>query len=184
MIESSTRPTAGVYRRCGCKDPATGRRWAGRCPRLADPSHGSWYFAVQATDPRGRRFRLRRGGYDSAAAASVARAMVLDRDVHERFGEIATVRDWMYSWLASIESTVRATTWQSYRSQVTEYPSPWNRTDPAAGPHRRPDPGVVRCVGYPAEPVRAAVVAGDVAADPGDVAPLSEHRGPRTGLAA
>jgi len=37
-----------VYRRCGCTDPATGRRYGDNCPRLAtDPGHGSWYFSVR-----------------------------------------------------------------------------------------------------------------------------------------
>jgi hypothetical protein len=32
----------------GCTDEATGRQFAGRCPQLAEPGHGSWYYAVQA----------------------------------------------------------------------------------------------------------------------------------------
>ncbi|MCP2326990.1 integrase [Hamadaea flava] len=124
MIDKVGGQPDGVYRRCGCKDPATGRRWGSRCPRLADPDHGTWYFAVQATDPRGHRIRLRRGGYDSPAAAQAARNAVADHDLHERFGEVATVRDWLYSWLADIEGTVRPTTWQAYRSHVVEYLSP------------------------------------------------------------
>lgn len=114
----------GIYRRCGCKDPATGRRWGSGCPRLADPDHGTWYFAAQATDLRGRRIRLRRGGYASPAAAQAAQSAVADHDLHERFGEVATVRDWLYAWLADIEASVRPTTWQAYRSHVVEYLSP------------------------------------------------------------
>jgi hypothetical protein len=36
-----------VYKRCGCADKATGRQLPGSCPRLAEPGHGSWYYAVQ-----------------------------------------------------------------------------------------------------------------------------------------
>ncbi|MEV0269706.1 site-specific integrase [Hamadaea sp. NPDC050747] len=79
---------------------------------------------MQATDPRGRRIRLRRGGYVSPAAAQAAQAAVADHDLQERFGEVATVRDWLYEWLASIEGTVRPTTWQTYRSHVIEHLSP------------------------------------------------------------
>jgi hypothetical protein len=38
-----------VFKRCGCTDEATGRQLAGRCPRIADRGHGSWYYAVQVT---------------------------------------------------------------------------------------------------------------------------------------
>jgi Phage integrase, N-terminal SAM-like domain len=47
-----------------------------------------------------------------------------NRDRHERFGGVATVRDWLYSWLASILGKVRQTTRQSYHSHVREYLSP------------------------------------------------------------
>ncbi|MFC4131088.1 N-terminal phage integrase SAM-like domain-containing protein [Hamadaea flava] len=79
---------------------------------------------MQATAPHGRRIRLRRGGYASPAAARAAQSAVADRDLHERFGEVATVRDWLYAWLADIEGTIRPTTWQSYRSHIIEYLSP------------------------------------------------------------
>lgn len=35
-----------VFKRCGCTDEATGRQFAGHCPHLAEPGHGSWYYAV------------------------------------------------------------------------------------------------------------------------------------------
>jgi integrase len=124
MIDTAIAVPEGVYRRCGCVDPATGRRLGNRCPRLCDPEHGSWYFAVQATNWRGRRVRLRRGGHDSPAAADEARSAVLNRDRHGRLGDVATVRDWLYSWLADTFGTVRQTTWQSYHSHVREYLSP------------------------------------------------------------
>jgi integrase len=41
-----------------------------------------------------------------------------------RFGDIATVGDWLYSWLSDIAGKVHATTWQSYHSHVHEYLSP------------------------------------------------------------
>jgi hypothetical protein len=51
-----------VFKRCGCTDPATGRQLAGHCPHLAEPGHGSWYYAVQVTTVGGRKARYRRGG--------------------------------------------------------------------------------------------------------------------------
>jgi len=41
-----------VFKRCGCTDPGTGRQLAGHCPHLAEPGHGSWYYAVQVTTKR------------------------------------------------------------------------------------------------------------------------------------
>lgn len=30
-----------IFKRCGCTREDTGRQLAGRCPRLAEPQHGS-----------------------------------------------------------------------------------------------------------------------------------------------
>jgi len=102
---------AGSYRRCGCINRATGKRFGTRCPRLSDSEHGSWYFAVQATDTdrRGRRIRLRRGGYASPEAAVNARATTGAREDSGPFGDVTTVRDWLYTWLAMISGKVRET---------------------------------------------------------------------------
>src|SRR5262245_30978702 len=43
-----------VFKRCGCTGQDTGRQLAGHCPRLAEPGHGSWYYAVQVTTVGGR----------------------------------------------------------------------------------------------------------------------------------
>lgn len=48
MIEAEIAGLEDVYRRCGCVDSAAGKRYGSRCPRLADPEHGSWYFAAPA----------------------------------------------------------------------------------------------------------------------------------------
>jgi hypothetical protein len=50
-----------VFKRCGCTDQDTGRQLAGHCPHLAEPGHGSWYYAVQVTTVGGRKARYRRG---------------------------------------------------------------------------------------------------------------------------
>jgi hypothetical protein len=34
-----------VYRRCGCRDKATGRLLGAGCPGLRSWEHGSWYFS-------------------------------------------------------------------------------------------------------------------------------------------
>jgi integrase len=124
MTQTAIADLAGVYRRCGCVDPSCGRRYGNRCPRLTDPNHGSWYFAIQATNRRGRRIRLRRGGYPTADGAVEARAAARARADRGPFDEVTTVRGWLYTWLAMISGTVRATTWQSYQSHVEQYLSP------------------------------------------------------------
>jgi hypothetical protein len=59
----------GVFKRCGCRDWATGRRLEKACPRLAERGHGTWYFHASAPNALGHAERVRRGGYPSQAAA-------------------------------------------------------------------------------------------------------------------
>lgn len=40
-----------VFKRCGCIDETTGRQFAGRCPRLAELGHGSWYYGRPLPPP-------------------------------------------------------------------------------------------------------------------------------------
>ena len=44
-----------VFKRCCCTNEKTGRQLAGRCPHLAEPGHGSWYYAVQSPQSAGAR---------------------------------------------------------------------------------------------------------------------------------
>ena len=67
-----------AFKRCGCTDEATGRQFAGRCPQLAEPGHGSWYYAVQVTTVGGRKARYRRGGFPTREDAIAARQAILD----------------------------------------------------------------------------------------------------------
>jgi hypothetical protein len=50
-----------VFKRCGCTDAGTGHQLAGSCPRLAEPGHGSWYYAVQVITVGGRKAQLPAG---------------------------------------------------------------------------------------------------------------------------
>jgi integrase len=52
-----------VYRRCWCKDPATGKRWpAGDCPKLRSKRHGKWYYRYEAPRIPGTGRRQPQGG--------------------------------------------------------------------------------------------------------------------------
>ena len=65
-----------VFKRCGCTNEKTGRQLAGRCPRLAEPGHGSWYYVVQVTTVGGRKARYRRGGFATREAAAARQAII------------------------------------------------------------------------------------------------------------
>jgi integrase len=109
--------TEGVYRRCGCTDPATGRRYGKRCPKLADPDHGSWYFALQIPTASDRRERTRRGGYRTAALAAAARNRMLTAAP----GHGWTVARWLRRWLTTLPMQVRPSTAAGYRAHVERY---------------------------------------------------------------
>ncbi|MFI0411821.1 Arm DNA-binding domain-containing protein [Actinomadura sp. 3N508] len=63
--------SGGVYRRCGCVDPQSGRAFGARCPKLrTGRRHGSWYVRVELpVGSEGRRRRIRRGGFGTRKAA-------------------------------------------------------------------------------------------------------------------
>jgi integrase-like protein len=118
------RPGSGtpgrVYRRCGCRDSASGRQvW--RCPRLIDPDHGRWYFAVQVTGLDGRRTRVRKGGFVSRAAAERAGWELLRVPGPRAVARMWTVRRWLQFWLSEVDGRLRPTTVVNYRSIVDGY---------------------------------------------------------------
>src|SRR3954454_18569956 len=115
-----------VYRRCGCTDPATGRRYGDNCPRLAtDPGHGSWYFSVRL----GRQ-RVRRGGFRSAHAAEQARQDLVGQAPEPADDAGLTVGAWLDTWVASLPKRVRPSTATAYTAHVV------NVLRPALGHHR------------------------------------------------
>jgi integrase len=120
-----------AYRRCGCTDPTTGRRLGNSCPQLiADPDHGSWYFAVQITDRNGRRQRVRQGGYGSATDAETARQAMTIQKPDLVLDHGYTVAGWLHKWGGTLPLRVRASTAASYTGHVT------NILTPAIGHHR------------------------------------------------
>lgn len=65
-----------TFKRCSCKDPATGRRLERSCPRLRRPGggwsrgHGHWYWQIELPPAGdGRRRPLRHGTYPNQADA-------------------------------------------------------------------------------------------------------------------
>ncbi len=109
--------SGGIFKRCGCKDAATGRRLDKACPRLAERGHGTWYFHCSATNLLGRSERVRRGGYPSQAAARRAREEWLARTGEERTAGSWTVERWLRYWL-STRTSIRPTTRLHYTRDV------------------------------------------------------------------
>jgi len=110
-----------VFKRCGCTDEKTGRQLAGRCPHLAEPGHGSWYYAVQVTTVGGRKARYRRGGFATRDTAAAARHAILDGPADEAAAGAWTVARWLRYWLAQAEPHLRPSTAHGYRDHIDRY---------------------------------------------------------------
>lgn len=97
------RGLGSVYQRCGCRSSETGRQLGNGCPRLLDPGHGSWYFAVEVSRfPDGcARHRVRRGGYPDRAAAVAALLEVRCPDARSDASGTASTGGWLRTWLGS-----------------------------------------------------------------------------------
>src|SRR5690349_15309738 len=83
-----------AYKRCGCKDPDTGRQLGERCPDLRKRHHGTWAIEVRLDTSHGRR-KLHRSGYaksdDAGDALDAIRELVrlADDDVtRARIGDL------------------------------------------------------------------------------------------------
>ena len=110
-----------VFKRCGCADAVTGRQLAGRCLNLAEPGHGSWYYAVQVTTVGGRKARYRRGGFSTREAATAARQAILDGPPDQAAAGAWTVARWLRYWLAQAEPHLRPSTLHGYRDHIDRY---------------------------------------------------------------
>jgi hypothetical protein len=110
-----------VFQRCGCTDETTGRQFAGRCPHLAEPGHGSWYYAVQVTTVGGRKARCRRGGFATREAAAAARQAILDAPADQAAAGAWTVARWLRYWLTQAEPHLRPFTRHSCRDHINRY---------------------------------------------------------------
>ncbi len=90
-----SRSGGSTFKRCGCRDPRTGRQLGRRCPRLRERGHGSWYLAVElSAAPDGRRRRRGVAG--------------------------CTTGQWLAAWLAGRQS-LRPLTRRSYQHHLDTY---------------------------------------------------------------
>lgn len=111
-----------VYRRCGCRDEATGRLLGARCPGLGAPEHGSWYFSADLPSAVGERRRVRRGGFATQAAAVAALGALACPAVGPDPG--LSTGEWLSRWLAS-RASLRASTARSYAAHIRGYLVPY-----------------------------------------------------------
>jgi len=110
-----------VFKRCGCTGESTGRQLAGHCPNLAEPGHGSWYYAVQVTTVGGRKARYRRGGFATRQAAAAARQAIIDGPAGQAAAGAWTVARWLQYWLTQAEPYLRPSTLHCYRDHIDRY---------------------------------------------------------------
>ncbi len=112
--------TNGLFKRCSCRDTASGQRIGVRCPRLTQRGHGSWYFRCYVRDLCGWSVQVRRGGFSSEAAARAARAQTLSESREHFAGRTWTVGRWLRYWLTTRHS-IRPTTLHSYTVHVEKF---------------------------------------------------------------
>ena len=114
-----------IYQRCGCRDETTGAQLGQACPRLEDPDHGSWYFALDAgrrPGASGRR-RLRRGGYPNRDAAAAALADLRRRDPKAAEPAVLSTGTWLRTWIDS-RAWLAPLTKEAYEIHIRLYLEP------------------------------------------------------------
>jgi len=109
-----------IFKRCSCRDPASGRQLGRTCPQLAQGGHGSWYFHVSVTNLMGRRERVRRGGYPTSTAARQARNEALGRSQQDQTSHAWTLARWLRYWL-STRVGIRPTTRLSHTQYIERF---------------------------------------------------------------
>lgn len=120
-----------VYKRCGCRDAATGKRKGGGCDLLRRPGHGSWYLSLEVpAGAAGQRRRLRLGGHRSRRQAEAA-LRVLQTPCSTGGTAAWTTGRWLRHWLTGRVS-LRPSTRRMYESHLRLYLLPYLDRTPLA----------------------------------------------------
>lgn len=153
--------TGSLFKRCGCRDEASGKQLGTECPRLKRSDHGTWSFRVDVGLP-GARSVLKKGGYRDKASAQAALDEVRRR---HRAGVavtvVPTVGEWLEWWwteksaggpASSGGRQLRASTARSYRGHIDKHLKPYIgdiRLDQLSPGHIS---AMYRAIATPAEP--------------------------------
>lgn len=122
--ERSAVMAAGfTYKRCSCP-VVVGE--SGR-PLACKRKHGSWYFAAETRDEKGKRRQLRRGGFatqvDAQAALTAFAQAVNEGSWTDDRNQ--TVQAYLSNWLQTkIVNGLRPTTARGYRMHIDTYINP------------------------------------------------------------
>jgi len=116
-----------TYKRCGCRDPKTGKRLEARCPKLDKKGHGSWWARYDAPPgPDGRRRQRKTGPYRTKEAAQADLAKELDKVNSGTFmhtDRSVTFGQYLDDWLAG-KARLKRSTYRSYVECVELYFKP------------------------------------------------------------
>ena len=120
-----------TFKRCSCRNPASGELLGPACPKLRQARHGGWYYQIRISGGALRR----KGGFATQAAAEAAlvelrqHLTAADDPAHVD----TTVSEWLDLWLAekrkragasAAGKKVRATTARSYEQHIELYLKP------------------------------------------------------------
>lgn len=110
-----------VFQRCGCRDKVKKTQLAGRCPKLVDPTHGSWFYLTTARTPLGPVQRVRVGGFPSAEEALQALRTLEGRPDAAAAARVWTVAQWLEHWLTLKVGMIDSRTVAGYRQHVRDH---------------------------------------------------------------
>jgi integrase len=115
------------FRRCGCRNPQTGRKYGSRCPQLADKSHGSWWYRYEApTTGQGGRRQPLVGPFRTEKAASKSLLDTLAGLAHNEYVDTdrsLTVAAYLDEWIAG-KANLKTSTRASYVEHIELYFKP------------------------------------------------------------
>ncbi len=115
-----------TFKRCGCRDPETGKQLGARCPKLSRRTHGKWFGRYDTPGPRdGRRRQSTLGPFTTERDAEAALASVVDRINRGTYVDLdrQTFGDYLDQWLAG-KVNLKKGTRLSYETHIRLYFKP------------------------------------------------------------
>ncbi|MDT3443614.1 MULTISPECIES: tyrosine recombinase XerC [unclassified Pseudofrankia] len=124
-------------KRCGCRDPETGKQLGRRCPRLKGKKpHGMWSWRIDVPDelvPLVGRTGLRGSGFATKEAAEKdAEEQLSNVRAGQRHAGTLTVGQYLDEWLES-KRRLRPSARRAYEVHIRVHLKPWLGKVPLAG---------------------------------------------------